>query len=277
MSFLQCPHCKSPLNPTEHKSYCCDSNHHFDLAKEGYLNLLPVNQKKSKDPGDNDLMIVARRHFLEQGFYDPVITTLKKVVSKQLDANKLSFNILDAGCGEGYYSQKTFENTQSQIIGTDISKFAIKRAAKKYKDNFYFVSSVYQLPIAPNSVDLILSIFSPIHSTEFGRVLNSNGIVVVVGPAQNHMKELAELLYDNFRPHESKITHQMGESFNILIEERKTFTIELKDTETILNLLKMTPYYYNTGKERLEKLQQCNELTVTCDFEILVFQPSKPN
>jgi len=73
MSTLICPFCQSELLATEHKSYACENNHNFDLSKEGYLNLLPVNQKSSKDPGDNKMMISARREFLELGHYDPLI------------------------------------------------------------------------------------------------------------------------------------------------------------------------------------------------------------
>ena len=105
-----CPYCQNPLINTGNKNYACDLNHCFDIAKEGYINLLPVNQKKSKAPGDNEMMIAARRIFLELGFYDPLIDRLKTIIQTDFSFNNNHFVALDAGCGEGYYSEKVMNN-----------------------------------------------------------------------------------------------------------------------------------------------------------------------
>ena len=175
MSILICPYCKNSLYDSREKTYICDNNHSFDIAKQGYLNLLPVNQKKSKDPGDNEMMIAARRNFLELGFYDPLIKSIKNLISDKLSFVTKDIVAFDAGCGEGYYSEKALNNLpdlETEILGTDISKYAVKNAARKYKNNFYFVSSVYNLPISNTSTDLILSVFSPIAAEEFKRILS---------------------------------------------------------------------------------------------------------
>jgi len=171
-----CPYCQNQLLAKSNKNYACELNHSFDVSKEGYINLLPVNQKKSKSPGDNEMMISARRNFLELGFYDPLIEHIIKIIKEDFTFNNNHFIALDAGCGEGYYSEKVMNNIPgmtSQIVGTDISKYAVKNAAKKYKDNFYFVSSVFNLPVATESIDLILSIFSPLQPEEFKRILTT--------------------------------------------------------------------------------------------------------
>lgn len=268
MSILLCPHCNQPLQDTGNRSYACEQNHHFDLSKEGYLNLLPVNKKKSKDPGDNAEMVLARRNFLEKGFYDPMM----KEVQTLLPQTNTMLQVLDAGCGEGYYSKKVFESIPTQVLGTDISKHAVKKAAKKYRDHFYFVSSIYQLPIAANSIDVILSIFSPLYSAEFDRILKANGRVIVVSPGPNHMKELAELLYDRFQPHETKIEASLQQNFQQTEEKSISFSIHLPNNESILDYLRMTPYLYSTSEERLEKLKQLPELTVSCDFKLFSFE-----
>jgi 23S rRNA (guanine745-N1)-methyltransferase len=272
MSILVCPNCKSALSKIGEKSFTCINRHSFDIAKQGYLNLLPVNQKKSKDPGDNEMMIAARRNFLELGFYDPLIESLKTIIKANFSSKE--FIALDAGCGEGYYSEKALNllEFKSNILGTDISKYAVKNAAKSYKNNFYFVSSIYNLPIADSSIDLILSVFSPIMPQEFKRVMAKNGVVLVVSPAPNHLREMAELIYENFRPHTTNVVENMSTEFNHISTERTTFKIELKNAVEILSLLKMTPYYWSTGIERLENITNRNELSVTCDFNIDIFK-----
>jgi 23S rRNA (guanine745-N1)-methyltransferase len=274
MSIIICPHCKSPLIDSKEKTYICENNHCFDLAKQGYLNLLPVNQKKSKDPGDNQMMIAAMRNFLELGFYDPLIERIKRLISDQLSFETNKIIAFDAGCGEGYYSEQALNNLpglEAEILGTDISKYAVKNAANKYKSNFYFVSSVYNLPIANTSTDLILSIFSPIMAEEFKRILSKQGYVITVSPAPNHLREIAELIYDTFRPHTVNTEEKMTSLFKHHSTKRTTFKIDLKSAESLLSLLKMTPYYWSTGIERLENITNKNELTVTCDFNIDVF------
>lgn len=272
---IQCPFCQHNLHFNGERSYVCENNHNFDLSKEGYLNLLPVNKKKSKSPGDNDMMVKARREFLEEGFYDPLMLEIKSVIGSELSFENEEINILDSGCGEGYYSENALTNLKglkSNLIGTDISKFAVKHAAKKYKDNFYFVSSIYNLPVKKDSIDLILSVFSPNDSKEFGRVLNEKGYLIIVSPGENHMKQLAELIYDSFRPHEYNIIEKIGEPFTHDSTHRKTFEIEINDSSMLQNLLKMTPYYWNTSKEAQAKIENCKAIKITCDFNITVFK-----
>lgn len=272
---LICPLCQNVITDNHNKSYACEKNHCFDLSKEGYLNLLPIHQKKSKVPGDNEMMISARRNFLELGFYDTLIDSLKTTIQDDLSFHKKPFIALDSGCGEGYYSEKvlnTIAGKDCQVFGTDISKFAIKNAAKKYKDNFYFVSSVYHLPIATESIDILLSVFAPVHPVEFQRVLSKNGVVVIVSPGPNHLKELAEIIYDTFRPHENNVIENMGSTFKHILTNQTTFNIHITSVETLMILLKMTPYYWSTSEEKLEKFAQCNDINITCDFNITVFK-----
>ncbi len=274
MHLIRCPFCKNSLQFDGNRSYVCENKHNFDLAKQGYLNLLPVNKKKSKSPGDDDMMVKARREFLEAGFYNPLMNEIKRAISN-LKFKKKELSILDSGCGEGYYSQHAlceFQGLATSIIGTDISKYAVRHAAGKYKKNFYFVSSIYDLPVKTNSIDLILSVFSPNDSNEFSRVLSDDGYLIVVSPGENHMKQLAELIYDSFRPHEYNIEEKIGSQFKSTSNRRLSFDIEINDSEMLMNLLKMTPYYWNTSKEAQEKINQCESITINCDFMITIFK-----
>ncbi|MFB0924389.1 MAG: methyltransferase domain-containing protein, partial [Vicingaceae bacterium] len=160
----------------------------------------------------------------------------------------------------------------SQIIGTDISKYAVKNAAKKYKENFYFVSSVFNLPVATESIDLILSIFSPIHPEGFKRLLTQDGYVIVVSPGENHLKELAELIYDNFREHENNVIEKMTPTLELYATKKATFNIHITNVEDLLILLKMTPYYWKTTEGKLAQIESCNDINITCDFNISIFK-----
>lgn len=275
MSILLCPFCKNSLHFDGNRSFVCQSAHNFDVSKQGYLNLLPVNKKKSKSPGDNGMMVKARREFLEAGFYDPLMSEIKKIIDSSLVFSDESIQILDSGCGEGYYSEQALSNLNnhtSDILGTDISKHAVKSAAGKYKNNFYFVSSIYDLPIKSKSLDLVLSVFSPIDSKEFNRVLKEAGFLLVVSPGKNHMKELAELIYDSFRPHQYTIEEKISDSFSPISISQKSFQIDIRDSVMLGNLLKMTPYYWNTSLEAQKKIELCNEISIQCDFLISVFK-----
>jgi len=277
MSIITCPYCESPLSDSGERNFICANKHSFDLAKQGYLNLLPVNQKKSKDPGDNEMMIAARRNFLELGFYDQLIESIKVTIADQISFDNHKVVALDAGCGEGYYSENALNNIpnlETKILGTDISKYAVKNAAKKYKNNFYFVSSVFNLPLADNSTDLILSVFSPIATEEFKRILSKDGVLIVVSPAPNHLREMAELIYDVFRPHTSNVLEKTTPILKHVCTKRTTFKINMDNAEDLLSLLKMTPYYWSTGIERLEKITNKKALSVTCDFNIDIFTPT---
>ncbi len=273
MSILICPHCKLPLRITENNSYGCENNHQFDIAKEGYVNLLPANQKKSKNPGDSELMIAARRSFLAEGHYDPLLDEISELIQDEVSKEKAT-TILDAGCGEGYYTDRLVRNLEKiapQVYGTDISKYAVRIAAKRYKSVHFFVSSIFNLPVADSSVDLIVSIFAPFQAEEFQRILTSNGALLIVSPAENHMKEIAELVYDEFRPHERTILDKIPDAFVKVKAERCSFKLELTDNESLVNLLKMTPYYWSASEKQVANFQTIQTISVTCDFNITVF------
>jgi 23S rRNA (guanine745-N1)-methyltransferase len=274
MSILICPHCQSPLQLIEKRSYGCENNHQFDIAKEGYVNLLPVNQKKSKNPGDNDVMIAARRSFLEAGHYVPLVNEVVQLICEQLN-EKEEATILDTGCGEGYYTNRIEEKLSadnSQVFGTDISKYAVRLAAKRYKTSNFFVSSIFNLPVADSAVDLIVSIFAPFQAEEFQRVLAVNGKLLIVSPAENHMKEIAELVYDEFRPHEKTILDKVPEPFRQMVSKQCRFELHLEDTKAILNLLKMTPYYWSASEKQVANFEMIQKMEITCDFNITVFE-----
>ena len=274
MTIIKCPNCKSPLLQQVH-SYQCSNKHSFDISKEGYTNLILAHQKKKLNSGDNISMIKSRDAFLSSGHYDflikkiEAIITSKKSVTRHGKQNKT--NLLDLGCGSGYYTRNlldTFSNIDK--IGIDVSKSGITIAAKKDKRSNYFVASIYNIPLVDSCIDTITNIFAPSNLEELSRVLKVNGIYIKVIPHNNHMREIAELVYKEFKPHSSDIEIQLNKDRNFrvidtqeVILQKKLASIELK------NLISMTPYVYKFQEEQLENLR---EMSVTFSFKIIVAQ-----
>ena len=155
--MLTCPLCQAPLATVEN-GVACSAGHRFDRARQGYLNLLPVQHKNSRDPGDNAAMVEARRRFLEAGHYAPLARRLAELV-----AERQPTCWLDIGCGEGYYSAQIAEAApQAAGYALDISREAVKRGSKRSPQLTWLVASMARVPLADASCDVIVSVFSPL-------------------------------------------------------------------------------------------------------------------
>lgn len=255
--MIICPTCKEKLEKLN-KTYKCKNNHSFDEAKSGYTNLL-ISKTNS---GDNQEMVNARFIFLNKGYYEPLALKIKEISSKY--NNKI---IVDAGCGTGYYSN--FLKTESNsVYGFDISKLAINKASKSYKNNNYFVASSMSLPIENNSTDILLTVFAPTFSNEFYRVLKDTGIFILVTPGKYHLYELKEKLYDN--PYLNEEKNYKLDNFVPLNKENIKYKVEIIQ-EDILSLLAMTPYFYKTNPSDLDNLN-VKSLSLTLDFNIEIYK-----
>lgn len=160
MSF-SCPLCHAPLTYSD-KRYTCPQGHQFDQAKEGYVNLLPVQHKRSRDPGDSAEMMRARRAFLDAGHYLPLRETVAQRLNDILPASATA--MLDIGCGEGYYTARFAEVARekgAQTFGLDVSKVAIRAAARRYTDVTFCVASSHRLPFDDASMDAVIRIYAP--------------------------------------------------------------------------------------------------------------------
>lgn len=268
--IISCPNCKSVLSKVGN-SLKCKHAHSFDFAKEGYVNLLLANQKKTSSPGDNREMITARDAFLSTGHFDFLIEGIESILSPsnlEIVESSDSINMLDLGCGSGYYTRSIFSNSKINRVGVDISKFAVAKAAKKDKNSTYLVGSVFDLNFIEESVDLLLNIFSPIDLNEVSRVLKSNGYFIKVIPAENHMREVAELVYDKFISHKSNIKEEILAHPKLEIVKCQSLTKRMSlSTEDVKNLVTMTPYLYKFTEENFDSL---SEMEVTISFEIII-------
>jgi len=270
-SLFCCPLCGAPLE-REERAYRCPCRHSYDIAKEGYTYLLPVNQKHSAAPGDDKGMAAARREFLSKGYYLPLLNTLCNLSVSHTGPAPA---ILDTGCGEGYYTSGVCRalldaGKEPRMAGIDISKFTLRYAAKREKAVEFAVASSYRLPVAEGSVDLLLNCFSPLAIDEFRRVLKPGGIFLYVVPAAEHLWELKQVLYHRPYPNEEKETPYKGFAYEAVVPVEDTIT--LPSQADIHSLFQMTPYYWKTPKEGSERLAALDTLTTRIAFRIHVFR-----
>lgn len=271
LKTLSCPLCAEQLiKEQSHASWGCSNGHTFDVAKQGYVNLLPVQHKRSKDPGDSKAMVRARADFLAAHYYQPLADKLATIV-----LNGKQQNVLDAGCGEGYYLRELLAQAEQRqqplsCAGLDISKWAVQAAAKSEPRVTWIVASNSQLPRPDQSIDTLLCLFGFPVSQQFKRVLKPGGRLIMVDPAQEHLIELKHIIYPqvNSKPEQLPVP---TDTWQLLDEQRLTFTITLNQREHIQHLLAMTPHFYratNEGRARAEGLEQ---ITVTADMWVRTF------
>ena len=269
MNYL-CPICARPLSAQD-KSLTCEQRHQFDLAKEGYVNLLPVQNKKSKNPGDNKEMMQARREFLDQGFYQSLSDKVNSIAQQALIAINAP-NILDLGCGEGYYTHRLAQaiaGATPQIAGLDISKSAIRYAAKRYKSISFCVASAYGTPFADASQDLVTRIYAPSQDSELARIIKAEGYLLTVTPAAEHLFELKQKIYQTPEKHDMTIEKIAG--FEVVEQQRLTEEITLKQAKDSKNLLEMTPLAWKMNDEQKAAIYAA-DLTLTLDFNITLYK-----
>lgn len=281
----QCPNCQTPFG-THERALVCANGHSFDRARQGYANLLLANQKRSREPGDNAEMIAARQYFLRAGYYAPLAEAIaKQALGSGIVLHEGFLNILDLGCGEGYYLE-TFcdialarECSRLACFGVDVSKIAVRKASvsaraacasqqKQSDAEFdYAVASTFHLPVMDSSVDIALNIFAPMSAKETVRVLKPEGILVRVQSGPRHLYQLKSKLYDEVSLHELT---EIESAFSLLLRERLQFELHLDSAQAIAALLSMTPLCYNGKREAKDVLLSLDRFVVEVDFDIQV-------
>lgn len=268
---LRCPVCHNPLSSSFHASngVGCTNNHQFDRARQGYLNLLQSHKKRSKNPGDDKAMVEARTRFLDSGHYSPVYSALQQAVTTLVKENEHP-TILDAGCGEGYYTGRLKEDfPEATLCGIDISKPAILACSRRRKDIQWLIASVNELPVPDNNVDVIISIFSRCDWQEFNRVLKPGGHVLVLAPGQEHLMALRQSIYEEVRPYPvDKLVQDLPADFSVVDKQPVCGTMALDSSQEILDLLAMTPHYWHVKPSQKEKLASLNSLQCRFDMQL---------
>ena len=268
--FLICPICGRRLE-LQGKSLLCagDENgkrHCFDLSSSGYVNFALPSQSGG---GDSPEAVKAREEFLALGLYAPI----REAVYQSAVEYGHGGLLVDAGCGEGYYSQRMSESFY--VFGADISKSAVNTAAKRAKREdankvFYSVASVFELPIKDGSASVVTNIFAPCAEVEYNRILADDGVLVAAYAGEDHLLGLKEILYDSVRKNQERA--DMPVDMERVAERRVSFDIELDGSENIKRLVAMTPYYWRTSSEDAQKLYELDHLKTKVDVIVAVYK-----
>ena len=254
------------------KALRCDNGHSFDIASQGYVNLLGAHDKRSHDPGDSKSMVAARRAFLDSGHYKPIAEQLVELIGPLINNNAV---IADAGCGEGYYLERlraqleSNHNGSPSIIGFDISKSAVKAATRRLAAT-WVVASNRNIPLAPGSVDCLLSLFGfPVYQS-FLDTLTPGGTLLIASAGPQHLIELRKIIYPSVR-HSDSTAAQQARSAGFTVGESTTLefkTAPLSQLE-INHLLEMTPHLFRASQAGKDRAAQLNDFPVTAE---VVFQ-----
>ena len=270
---LACPLDGTPLHRNG-SAWRCASGHSFDIASQGYTNLLPVQHKRSRDPGDSKEMIAARRRFLTAGFYQPIAAAVSRAVLADPPADA-TLSCLDAGCGEGYYLRQLAAAVSDKqtlaLLGLDISKWAVLSAAKQDKRPSWVVGSNAKLPVLTGTLDRVLCLFGfPVYP-EFARVLRPGGRLVQVDAGPDHLRELREIIYPSLKP-ERTADLQTPAGFSRLPTETVRFSIDLTNAGQIADLLAMTPHLHRAKAEGRAAAAALTALSLSVDVRLTCFE-----
>ncbi|MBL4940815.1 MAG: 23S rRNA (guanine(745)-N(1))-methyltransferase [Colwellia sp.] len=260
-----CPLCQQALILSD-KTYCCANNHSFDQAKQGYVNLLPVQFKHSKAPGDNKDMVFARRAFLDKGFYQPLVAKMLALYQRYGEQNA---PLLDAGCGEGFYTHQHKTET-NEVYGVDIAKETIKIAAKRYQNCHFSVGTLSKLSFSDNYFSWLISVYAPILETEFTRLLKNGGYLLTVTPAALHLFELKQLIYRQANEHD--VSKSQINELTLIEEQKLTYPMHFDNSIDVLNLLAMTPFAFKASPTLITQLQTMTQFTCQADFLLRLYK-----
>lgn len=261
---LICPICRAELSLTENgKSIACAGarRHLWDIASSGYVNI--DGSSKSGDPKD---AVRARTAFLSLGHYEKAASLVTELLKKYAPNGVY----VDAGCGEGYYSEK-FAAVGECLFGFDLSRAAVEKAAKRKTENtFYMLAGINKMPVGDGRADAIVNIFAPCFESEYSRILKDGGVLIVMCAGKNHLMEMKRELYDETP--ENTLRADLPKNMTLLEKQELDYKFTLFGREEIESLFAMTPYSYRTQKEAAERLLSLESLTVTANFEFYVYK-----
>lgn len=255
--MLICPVCRKSLTKQDRR-YCCDNGHTFDIAKEGYVNLLRTNKAGDK-MGDDKLSARCRRDFLNKGYYASLKKALQEVFREKTGS------VLDICCGEGYYTAGLGENPNLQVFGFDLSKEMVRLGAKRGGAS-YFVANLAQIPVADDAFDYAVHLFAPFQEAEFLRVLKPGGRLYTVIPGSEHLWGLKTAVYD--MPYRNDEMLPPAQTLKLVSVQKVSAQITLSSHEDIDAVFRMTPYYFHTSKKDKDKLMLLCHLQTQIEFVI---------
>ncbi len=269
--LLRCPVCGAGMTDDGHSLRCGGERVHcFDISAAGYVNLAPSSQSGG---GDSKTLVAARTAFLASGAYGKFCDAVCNILKREVTGGV----VIDAGCGEGYYSLAAARATGGSVCGFDLSKAAVTSAAKAAGregiDASFFVGGIFDLPLRDGCADAVINLFAPCAPQEFFRVLRPSGILLVACAGEHHLEGLKGVLYDNVILNKPRA--DLPQDIKPIYTENVRYDIKVDSPELIEALFSMTPYYYRTSPERAERLRSLNSLETTVEFDIFVYRKGR--
>ena len=277
-TVLACPVCGAPLTIRATDAGCPNA-HAFDRTRSGYLNLLLSNRKQSAEPGDSLAMLQSRRTFLQGGFYDQVAAAANAAVA-EIVTGRTDPHVADLGCGEGFFTARLHRvlatvSSACTCYGVDISRPGIRMATTYDREITWVVASLHRSPFLPRSLDVALSMFAPIDAADVRRIVRDDGALVTVTPGPDHLDALRSIIYTSVKPHPPTPALMAGDTlFEQTTSARVRYPIVVDTPEQIMNLLAMTPYYWNINRATRGRIEALSRLELTVDAYVSVFQPA---
>jgi len=263
---FMCPVCGASFHVSEQKNFVCTNNHCFDIAAKGYVNFIP-NKKQISEHYSKE-RFESRASVFESGVYDQVWREIHEIILSKF-GQEPNINLLDVGCGEGYYAAKLSEMPGINVFAIDIIKDAILVSCKKKAPVKWMVADLANLPLRTGSIDVLLNILTSANYEEFKRVLSKNGIIIKVVPGNDYLKEIRELVKPQLRNPEYS-NDSVVEYFEKHVEMIEKRTLNNKfpvDACVLEHFMQMTPMAFgiNTGNLDFNKVSE-----ITINLDILV-------
>ena len=243
--------------------------HCFDLSASKYADL----SYRSGGSGDPKDAVTDRTLFLDKGYYLPLSQQINTICQKYL---KGDFFLIDAGCGEGYYSERIAEAfLDAFVFGADLSKHAVHRASVRRNsrgghNSFYSVASIFSLPVVSNSASCVLSMFAPVAEEEISRVLADNGYLIIGAAGERHLLDLKSAIYSEVRLNDERA--DLPQNMRLVDKININYKAFIQNNEDIMRLFGMTPYRFRTSEESMTLLRALESLDVEIDVDFYVFQ-----
>ncbi|MFZ6991789.1 putative RNA methyltransferase [Curtobacterium sp. RRHDQ66] len=263
LPVLACPVCTEPLSRTGAGQAGCTNGHRYDEAKQGHLTLLPT--KRRALTADTPEMVDARIRFLGRGHYAPVERALAAVVASAAAPGI----VLDVGSGPGTYLAHALRAADGRLgVALDLSPVAIRRAAHMDVAAGAVVGDVTErLPIVDGAAAVVLDVFAPRNQREYARVLDEDGVLVVVTPRTGHLAELAEATISVDPEKERRLHDSLTPSFVLRSSEDLTWTMDLSP-EDVHDVVHMGPSHHHVAPDAVFA-----PTTVTAAMTVSTWEP----
>lgn len=259
-----CPVCEQPLQRQE-RVFACSASHSFDIAREGYVNLVLAQHRRSASSGDPADSLRQRRAFLEAGHYTPAAQRLSDLL-----ADLAPEQLLDAGCGEGWYLRQLHGRLPGcQLYGVDVAKEGVRLAARASAEIGYAVGNTFRLPVLNASVDAVLQVFAPADVDQVRRVLRPDGHFVEVTPGPTHLQAYRAMIYETPREHAEA---PVADGLALVHQQQVTWPLDLVRREDIAALIEMTPYKWHMNPDTYARIQGLTEWQDSADFTVRVYR-----